>query len=76
MRPSLGPLRQKLFRYIRYNAELTREGLTALGCGDVDPDAVQKLDSINAIPSLERVGQAAARRHVDRSHFNFKFFRP
>jgi Patatin-like phospholipase len=76
MSPSLGPLRQKLFRYIRYNAELTKEGLAALGCGDVDPDSVQKLDSIDAIPSLERIGQAAAQRQVDPSHFEFGVFRP
>ena len=76
MSPSLGPLREKLFRYIRYNAELTKEGLAALGCGDVDPQAVQKLDSVDAIPSLESVGKAAAHRQVDHSHFNFEVFRP
>src|SRR6516225_8066791 len=34
---SVGPLRrdQKLFTYLRYNAELTREGLDALGCRDI-----------------------------------------
>ena len=30
MAPSTGPLREKLFRYARYNAELTAEGLSAL----------------------------------------------
>lgn len=73
--PSLGPLREKLFCYIRYNAELTKEGLVALACGDVDPQAAQQLDSIDAIPSLERVGKAAAQRQVDYSHFNFEVFR-
>ena len=76
MSRSLGPLRQKLFRYVRYNAELTKEGLAALGCTDVDPEVVQKLDSIDAIPALERVGKAAAQRQVDASHFNFEVFRP
>ena len=76
MSPSLGPLREKLFRYIRYNAELTKEGLAALGCGDVDPQAVQKLDSVDDIPSLERVGKATAQRQVDHSHFNFEVFHP
>jgi Patatin-like phospholipase len=76
MAPSVGPLHQKLFRYIRYNAELTKEGLAALGCGDVDPDAIQKLDSIDAIPSLERVGKAAAQRQVDDAHLNFEVFQP
>jgi uncharacterized protein len=76
MIPSVGPVRQKLFRYARYNAELTKEGLAALGCGDIDPKAVQKLDSIEAIPALERVGKAVAQAQVDPSHFNFDVFRP
>jgi len=76
MSPSVGPLRQKLFRYARYNAELTKEGLTALGCGDIDPKEVQQLDSIDAIPSLERIGKMVAQRQVDQSHFNFDVFRP
>jgi len=76
MSRSAGPLRQKLFRYIRYNAELTKQGLTALGCGDVDPEVVQKLDSVDGIPSLERVGKAAAQRQVDDTHFNFEVFQP
>ncbi len=35
MIPSKGPHREKLFRYARYNAELTPEGLRELGCGDI-----------------------------------------
>jgi patatin-like phospholipase/acyl hydrolase len=73
---SVGPLRQKLFRYARYNAELTREGLAALGCGDIDPPSVQKMDSIDAIPALQRVGNAVGQRDVDPAHFNFEVFRP
>jgi len=74
MQRSVGPLHQKLFRYARYNAELTEEGLSHLGCGDIDPRAVQKLDSIDGIPALERVGRAVAKRQVDPSHFNFGIF--
>jgi hypothetical protein len=76
MIPSAGPLGQKLFRYARYNAELTKEGLAALGCGDIDPPSVQKLDSVDAIESLQRVGEEVARRQVDPAHFNFAVFRP
>lgn len=32
MIPSAGPLREKLFRYVRYNAELTVDGLRNLRC--------------------------------------------
>jgi hypothetical protein len=48
------------FLYARYDAELTPEGLTALGCGDLEAAAVSKLDSIDHMDDLERVGRAAA----------------
>jgi hypothetical protein len=76
MTPSQGPLREKLFRYARYNAELTSEGLAALGCGDIEPTSVQQLDSIAAIPDLQRIGKAVAEKRVDRDHFNFAVFKP
>src|SRR5262249_56800501 len=55
---SSGPLQhgQKLFTYLRYNAELTREGLDALSCPDIEPASVQPLDSIDGIRDLRRVG--------------------
>jgi hypothetical protein len=69
--PGLGPLSegQKLFTYMRYNAELTREGLDAIGCKDIQPEAVQKLDSIEAIPELLAVGTAVAEMKVKQEHF-------
>ena len=73
---SRGPLRGKLFRYTRYNAELTADGLHALGCGNIAAEDVQKMDSVDFIPALQRVGKAAAARDVDRTHFNFEVFRP
>jgi predicted acylesterase/phospholipase RssA len=68
---SSGPLaqEQKLFTYLRYNAELTREGLDALDCEHVVPEAVQKLDAIDAIPDLQKVGQAVAAKKVNAAHF-------
>jgi hypothetical protein len=76
MRSSQGPLSAKLFRYARYNAELTSEGLAELGCGDIEPTSVQQLDSIAAIPDLQRIGKAVADQRVDRDHFNFAVFKP
>ena len=68
--PGIGPLNagQKLFTYVRYNAELTREGLDAIGCKDIKPEAVQKLDSIDAIPELLAVGTAVAEMKVKPHH--------
>jgi hypothetical protein len=69
--PGLGPLgaSQKLFTYARYNAELTREGLDAIGCTTIQPEAVQKLDSIDAIPELLAVGTAVSQMKVKGDHF-------
>jgi hypothetical protein len=69
---SIGPLQreQKLFTYLRYNAELTREGLDALGCRDIAPETVQRLDSIDGIPALRRVGKSVAETKVLEGHFD------
>ena len=63
-----GLLNQRLFSYVRYNTELTRRGLDELGLYDVVPEQVQKLDSIQHVGELSRVGQAAA-RDVAPEHF-------
>ena len=76
MMPSQGPLGAKMFRYARYNAELTSEGLKALGCGDIEPTSVQQLDSVAAIDDLQWIGKAVADQRVDRAHFNFEVFKP
>jgi patatin-like phospholipase/acyl hydrolase len=63
-----GPVEPKLFTYLRYNAELSRAGLDRLGLSDIEPKAVQQLDSVEHKGDLKRVGEAVATR-VDRSHF-------
>jgi patatin-like phospholipase/acyl hydrolase len=64
-----GPVNPKLFTYLRYNAELTSRGLKALGLGDVKPEDVQKLDSIEHISELQKVGKAVATRTMKAEHF-------
>ena len=64
-----GPVEPRLFTYARYNAELSREGLDALGLNDIDPKSVQKLDSVQHIADLQRVGRSVADRRVSASHF-------
>jgi uncharacterized protein len=68
---SAGPLKKgaKLFTYVRYNAELTETGLTAVGCGDIDPQDVQKLDSIASLDALRRIGSEVGERNVVSNHF-------
>ena len=60
---SSGPLPQarKLFTYVRYNAELSTDGLAKLDCSHIDPDSVRRLDAVDSIPALREVGRAAAR---------------
>jgi hypothetical protein len=55
-----GLLEKRLFSYVRYNPELSRRGLDDLDLHDVVPELVQRLDSVQQIGDLRRVGQAAA----------------
>ena len=64
-----GPVAPKLFTYVRYNAELTREGLDALGLTAVEPANVQQLDSVEFMGDLQRVGKAVAEKKVKAEHF-------
>lgn len=62
----VGP--QKLFTYVRYNAELSEEGLAKLGVSGIKPEHVQQLDSTAHIKELKEVGQALAKQ-VKAEHF-------
>ena len=42
---------------------------TRLGCKDIEPETVQKLDSVDGIPDLQQVGQAVAKRDVRAENF-------
>jgi uncharacterized protein len=58
----------RAFLYARYNAELSSEGLHKIGLGDIDPTKVGKLDSVEHIDDLSRVGQKLA-QEVRLEHF-------
>ncbi len=65
------PLDQDLgrsFLYARYNADLSSEGLAALGCGDMDPEKVQKLDAIDQTDNLLKIGLNAGKK-IKLEHF-------
>ena len=64
------PLDQNLgrqFLYVRYDVELTREGLDDLGLPDVDPELVSKLDSTEGMDDLLRIGGKLAER-ISKEH--------
>lgn len=61
---------ERLFTYMRYNAELTAEGLAELGLPDIRPENVQRMDSADHIAELQQIGQRVAARDVKSSHFD------
>ena len=58
----------KAFTYVRYNAELTVDGLAQLGFAGIDPERVRKMDSVDQVGDLEKIGDAVAEL-VDLDHF-------
>lgn len=64
-----GPVQPKLFTYLRYNTELTLDGLASLGLHDMEPKNVQQLDSVEHVGELQRVGKAVAQQKVQAEHF-------
>jgi predicted acylesterase/phospholipase RssA len=65
------PLEQDLgraFLYARYNADLSQEGLDRLGLSSMDPEKVQKLDAVDQMDNLLRIGKAAAAQ-ISLEHF-------
>ena len=64
-----GPVSPKLFTYVRYNAELSRDGLNTLGLSHINPKDVQRLDSVDHMAELREVGRAVAQQKVRKEHF-------
>ncbi|MCU9528712.1 patatin-like phospholipase family protein [Pseudomonas mosselii] len=58
----------KLFTYVRYNPILESNELAELDLKDIDVDAIKKLDAVDSMPDLVRVGSKYAARHVSISH--------
>jgi|tagenome__1003787_1003787.scaffolds.fasta_scaffold20860101_1 predicted acylesterase/phospholipase RssA len=57
----------KAFLYVRYNAELTGQGLDQLGVGDLDATRLRKMDDVDNVDDLVRVGAALGKK-VDLAH--------
>jgi hypothetical protein len=58
----------KRFLYCRYNVDLSSKGLAALGFPAVDSSSIQKMDAVENIPILTKVGIAAGAQ-VETAHF-------
>ena len=57
------------FLYARYNPDVSRGGLDALGLNKIDPDHVQALDQIEYINEMQSVGREYAAKFVDMTPF-------
>ncbi len=66
---SAGPAKPKLFTYMRYDADVTRAGLDALGLNGVPEKAVQEMDSVEHVSEMQQLGRAVAQRNVHKDHF-------
>lgn len=53
---------KRLFRYVRYNVDLSQDGLDALGLSHIESKNVRQLDSIKFLDQLQEVGKAAAKQ--------------
>jgi predicted acylesterase/phospholipase RssA len=59
----------KLFTYVRYDPEVTAQGLAALGLDHVSPEHVQVMDSVEFVGDIQAVGEKFAGKHVTLDHF-------
>ena len=50
----------RAFLYARYNMHLDQKVLDQLGLGDIEAEKVQKLNAVEGIPDLRRVGRRIA----------------
>ena len=59
----------RLFRYARYDPDVTRAGLDALGLTSIQPEQIAPMDSVETISQMRDVGTAHAARYVKEAHF-------
>jgi len=63
-------MKEPLFSYVRYDVELTRPALDALGLGDVSLQEVLPIDAVKHVGALQRVGRAIAEEQIDIAHMD------
>ncbi len=64
-----GSVPEKLFTYLRYNFDISKDGLEYLGLGHLDPEQIKRLDAVEKMPELQEIGRALARQEVKPEHF-------
>lgn len=58
----------KQFAYVRYDPDVSQDGLNKLGLADIKAEQVQVMDSVKHMPEIQRVGVAYAGRNVSLKH--------
>jgi hypothetical protein len=66
--PQSDPSAGRLFRYARYDPDLSAAGLSELGLAAVPLANIQRMDSATHIDDLATFGETYARKHVAASH--------
>lgn len=65
-----GPISEKLFTYVRYNAQITQPWMgERLGLPNIKPENVKMLDSVDYMSDLQAIGTAIGERFVKPEHF-------
>ena len=64
-----GPTKDKLFTYMRYDADVTQAGLAGIGLPDIQCEQVQAMDSVEHVDKLQRLGEAVAARDLRTEHY-------
>ena len=58
----------KLFSYVRYDPDVTKEGLKELGLDHISPEDIQSLDSIEHMEEIQEVGRSYADKYLKPAH--------
>jgi hypothetical protein len=61
----------RAFLYVRYNADLSQEGLNCVGLNDLVAEKVQQMDAVDQIPNFIRIGKENAERQVKLEHLGW-----
>jgi uncharacterized protein len=69
-----GTTKPKLFTYVRYDTELSTEGLKDLKLEHIDPVHLQVMDSVQHMKELQEVGRAISTQKVKFSEPGFTVF--
>lgn len=58
----------KQFAYVRYDPDVSQDGLNTLGLADIKAEKVQVMDSVKNMAEIQRVGTTYATKHVTLDH--------